>query len=165
MLKTVGLLVDLVPGIAERLNQIGFQKAVMADDFQGRAPSGFGQGDTLVLLVQDQRGCGGGEALDHAGDGGGSNIQTLGKIIRAGRNAAFAQIINLLQVILNGLGKNFLHKIPLLDPKTGNPQNQHACKDAGEDDKRHGMPGHILLDKLADLENDLEDRACSDPKE
>lgn len=54
VLEDLGLVVDLVPAVAEFLHQERLHQPVPADHCERGAPAGVGQGDRTVLLVVDQ---------------------------------------------------------------------------------------------------------------
>ena len=54
VLEHLGLVVDSIPRHLERLGEEGLDQAVVADDLEGDALTGRGQGDAVVRLVADQ---------------------------------------------------------------------------------------------------------------
>jgi len=79
MLQSLGLLVDLVPGILQYLVQKQFQKTVVPHKFPRAPLPGLGQADTPMFFIYDQPWPMGRELLQHAGYGGRSNAKAFGK--------------------------------------------------------------------------------------
>jgi len=67
VLQAIRLLMDLIPGEAEFLMQIQLKQPVVADDHEGDALTGRGEGDAAVLAILDQRSLGRRQALQHTG--------------------------------------------------------------------------------------------------
>lgn len=51
MLEALGLVVDLVEGVIEDLEEEGFEEAMVAEDLEGAETAGFGEADAAVALV------------------------------------------------------------------------------------------------------------------
>ncbi len=68
MLQAIRLLMDLIAGEAEFLMQIQLKQPVVADDLEGDALTGLGEGDAAVLAILDQRRLGRRQALQHTGN-------------------------------------------------------------------------------------------------
>ena len=77
MLELFGFIVHPVPGDIERLCQIGFDQAVVADHFKGDSLASIGQCDALVWLINHPLESS--QFLEHAGDGRRRVSETLGK--------------------------------------------------------------------------------------
>ena len=54
VLEHLGLVVDLVPAVAELVDEEGLQQPVPAHHRQRSSPPGLGQGHRAILLVVDQ---------------------------------------------------------------------------------------------------------------
>ena len=67
MLQPLRLVVHLIPAVAERLDQVALQQAMVADHFQGDPFAGLGQLHAPVALVLHQPELA--ETLDHVGHG------------------------------------------------------------------------------------------------
>ena len=85
VLEALGLLMHLVPGVAEDLVKKGFEEPMMANDFKGAFLSGLGKLHAVVLPVHDERRFECGKLLQHvrhrrrsdgkiAGDFGAGNL-------------------------------------------------------------------------------------------
>ena len=66
VLKPLRLVVDLLPGVPERLRQVGLEEPVVAQDLERQRAAGWGEGGAAVLGVAHQaEPC---EFAEHAGD-------------------------------------------------------------------------------------------------
>jgi len=68
VLQAIRLLMDLIAGEAEFLMQIQLKQPVVADDLEGDALTGLGEGDAAVLAILDQQMLGRRQALQHTGN-------------------------------------------------------------------------------------------------
>jgi len=68
VLQAIRLLMDLIAGEAEFLMQIQLKQPVVADDLEGDALTGLGEGDAAVLAILDQQRLGRRQALQHTGN-------------------------------------------------------------------------------------------------
>ena len=102
VLEHLGLVVDAIPGHAERVGEEGLEQAVMADHLEGDALTGLGQLDPVVRLVADQSE--GVHALQHRRDRSRRYVEPLGQRGRADRpGIAGGQGVDRLRVILDRL--------------------------------------------------------------
>jgi hypothetical protein len=109
VLEAFCFLVDLVPWIAEDLVEEGLDETMVADDFEGALATGLGEFDAMVFAVDHHGGLGGGEFLEHVGDGGagdGEMVCDLG----AGYLALFAsaEFEDGLEVVVHGFAAGAL---------------------------------------------------------
>jgi len=79
MLQTLGLIVDLIPGVLEDVVQEQLQEAVMTHKLPSAAFPGRGQANSAMLLILNQRWTLAGQLLEHARDGGGAHSEPLGQ--------------------------------------------------------------------------------------
>lgn len=77
--QALGLVVQLVQVVVEHAMKEGLDETVMADDLEGTAATQRREADAAVALVVDKRVLGGGELLQHVGDGGGRDFEALGQ--------------------------------------------------------------------------------------
>ena len=105
MLQAAGLVVNFVPGVAERLYQPGFEQAVVTQHFQRGALAGGREGDALVLMVVHQGRFRRSQLLHHARDRSGLDPQSRCQVGGAGGLPIFGQFEDMLQVVLNGVGE------------------------------------------------------------
>src|SRR3990172_5957730 len=82
---------------------------MMSDHFEGGLPAIFCEGSTLVLLIFNERGFGCGKLLDHARDRRGADFEHCGERGCAGALSTFRELVNVLQIILNGNSERLCH--------------------------------------------------------
>ena len=113
MLEALGFVVDFLDGIVEDLVEEGLDQPMMADDFEGALASCAGEADAAVALVIDERALGGGEFLNHVGDGGHGDVQAVGQFLAADTpGSAVSEGKDGLEVIIDGLGVGFRRAAP-----------------------------------------------------
>ena len=81
MLQALGLVVHLVPAVAEHLDEEHLEQAVVAHELEGDLAALAGQLLAAVAVVLDE--ALGGQARDHLADGGRGDAEALGEL--AGR--------------------------------------------------------------------------------
>ena len=98
MLETLCLLVDLVPAVAEDLNQEHLQKAVVPDELERDLPALAGELLAAVAVVFDQPL--GGEPRHHLADRRRGDAEALREVARRDRAAVAVKVVERLQVVL-----------------------------------------------------------------
>ena len=113
--QDLGLFVDLIPGKAEGLVQVGFEQTVAAYHAQGDGAPLRGQSHAAVALVRDEALAS--QALDVFGRGRGDDSHVLGDILRFDAVAAgFLGAPHELEDVLHdsGIGaRRVQHGVPL----------------------------------------------------
>ena len=105
MLEPLGLLVDLVPAVAEGLGQVHLEQAVVADHLQRHRLTGRRQGRAPVAVVADQAKLG--QAVQHLRRRGRRHPKPFGELVGTHRPmGARAELVKGLQVVLLGLGEH-----------------------------------------------------------
>ena len=74
-----------------------------AEHAEGGTPSVAGEGDALVWQMFDQAGLG--EALDHAADRRGGEVECLGDGCRGGGFAGLGQVVDDLEIVFDRAGE------------------------------------------------------------
>src|SRR6266571_2387854 len=103
VLEALGLVVDLVPRVAQHLDQEHLEQAVVADELEGDLPAFLCQLLAAVPVVLDQ--ALGGEPGDHLADRRRRDAQSLRQLSRRHRPLIAAQQVEGLQVVLLGAGE------------------------------------------------------------
>src|SRR5436190_1090613 len=103
MLESLGLVVDLVPGVAQHLDQEHLEQAVVADELEGDLPAFLGELLAAVPVVLDQALCG--EPRDHLAYRRGRDAQPLRQLSCRHRPLVAAQQVERLEIVLLGAGE------------------------------------------------------------
>jgi hypothetical protein len=103
MLEPFGLIVHLIPAVAQGLDQVTLQEAMVTHYFQGNLLASAGQTDVTVALVLDQIELA--EARDHVGDGRRPDTKPLRETMnRRATQLGFlsAELVDGFEVVLHG---------------------------------------------------------------
>src|SRR2546430_981197 len=103
VLESLGLVVDLVPGVAQHLDQEHLEQAVVADELEGDLPAFLGELLAAVPVVLDQALCG--EPRDHLAYRRGRDAQPLRQLSCRHRPLVAAQQVEGLEIVLLGAGE------------------------------------------------------------
>ena len=101
--EALGLLVHLVPGVAEDLVKKCFEQPMVANDFERAFLSGLGKLHAVVLLVHHQGRFKGGKLLQHVGHRGCGDGEIAGDL--GARDLALfasAELKDCLEVVVDG---------------------------------------------------------------
>src|SRR5712692_1659455 len=98
MLESLCLFVDLVPAVAEHLDEEHLQEAVMADELEGDLPALACQLLPAVPILRD-------EPRDHLADRRRGDAEALGQVARGHGTRVAVQVVEGFEVILLGLGE------------------------------------------------------------
>ena len=77
MLEALRLLVDLVPGVAQGLDQVHREKPVVPDHLDGDSFAPLGQLGAPIAVMADEAECG--QLAEHLAHGRGGNMEVLGQ--------------------------------------------------------------------------------------
>src|SRR5713101_7418498 len=103
VLESLGLVVDLVPAVAEHLDQEHLEQAVVADQLEGDLPSFLRELLAAVPVVLDQ--ALGGEPRHHLADRRRGDAEPLRQLSRRHRPLVAAEQVEGLEVVLLGAGE------------------------------------------------------------
>src|SRR5690348_10480523 len=103
VLEALRLVVDLVPGIAENLDQEHLQEPVVPNQLQGDLPAFTRQLLAAVAVALDE--ALGAQAPDHLAHGWRRDAESLGQLARRHGPLVTVQLVQRLQVVLLGPGE------------------------------------------------------------
>jgi hypothetical protein len=114
VLQPLGLVVNAVPGVADDLHQERLDQPMPADDQQRLALAGRSERGAVVAPILDQ--AAGGEAPQHPGDGGRSELQARHEVAVLHCRARLGQRVERFQEVLGRDGR--LHVAGTLGAQT-----------------------------------------------
>ena len=106
VLEPLRLVVHLIPGIAEDLDQEHLQQSVMADQLEGDPPALLRQLLSPIAVVHNEAVLD--EAPDHLADRRGGDAQALRELAGRHRSAIAVKVVKGLEVVLLGPGRDDL---------------------------------------------------------
>jgi hypothetical protein len=101
MLQTLGLFVDLAPGVAESIDEKGLEKSVVTEHLEGHFPPSFGQLDAAIGRMFDESEMS--EPSYHFGHRRRFDLETARESLGAHLADLPAEQEDLLEVVLLGL--------------------------------------------------------------